>query len=326
MDTEAHDLSHRSRRRTTIAVIIVAILVATGSVAALVRARHHQGQPILESSSVVAPAPAGSQWLGVGRAVVAVPKGWPVIPAVYCSGPTGPYVTITRWHVVAGCAATQGHGHPASPPVIGLSGTASGHFQVALGGTDVPRDLTLLSLKESRTILPPGWLAVPSGEPYGGVGDPTVTSESDALEAAGFRVRVERGRPDRLGRAITTSPGIGTPARIGSTVVVHDRGAVASSARLSGRLLWVGGPLGNPPHPHRGMVRVESADGAVDLTVAAGSDGRWSLALPPGTYRLAATSPGYLTKAGTPDGCPADRQVTVARKASARVDLHCQLR
>jgi len=322
MDTET--LSHKHRRRTTIAVAAAILIAAGGAAVALTRGGDHDVMvPPIESSPIVPIPPAGTKWVGVGRTVVAVPKDWPVIPAVYCSQPATPYVTIVQWRVAVGCVLELKQAP--DPPSIHLSGNTSGKFDAQLGDRTTPGEPTRHGLDVSRTTLPDGWLAVPSGEPDGGVGDPTVTSETDALRAAGFRVEYRHARPDSLGRAVTTDPEIGSPTRVGTVVVVYDHGAAASSARLRGRLEWVGGPAGNPTRPHPGTVRIESTDYTVEQTVGAGDDGRWSITLPPGTYRVTATSPGYLTKAGKTDACTAERPVTVSRGSTERVNVYCQL-
>ncbi|MBF4768520.1 carboxypeptidase regulatory-like domain-containing protein [Nocardioides agariphilus] len=174
-------------------------------------------------------------------------------------------------------------------------------------------------------MLPSGWLAVPSGEPYGGAGTPTVTSEITALRAAGFHVVRKHGAPVGQWQPVTTDPEIGTPARRGSTVVVYDHGAVASSATLTGQLQWVGGPAPGTSVAHPGIVHVVNADDSVDQTVGAGDDGRWEIYLPPGAYRVLATSPGYGSRAGDFDACSAGRTVTVGAGETVTVDVFCQM-
>jgi hypothetical protein len=287
------------------------------------------GQPALPA------APTGMKWVGVGRTVVAVPRDWPVVPGVYCQGPSGRYVTITQPRVVVGCL-------PISPPVppvgsrsryrssldmpsIDLQGSASGGFAAQVTWPSALSGLTQRSVDASRTRLPDGWLTIPSGEEYGGAGPPTLTSEIAALRAGGFHVVRRRAAATDRWRAVTTDPAIGTPARIGSTVVVYDHGSVASSATLSGQLRWVGGPAPGTAVPHPGTVHVVDRDDSVDQTVRAGDDGHWRIYLPPGTYRVRATSPGYLTRLGSYDTCAATHLVTLGAGGKATVQVLCQL-
>lgn len=141
------------------------------------------------------------KWVGVGRTVVAVPQGWPVVPGVYCQGPAGPYVTITQWQVAVGCPPMQSPdgGTPQEQSSVDVEGNAADGFTAQLAGSEGSSGLTQGSLDASRTALPSGWVAVPSGEPYGGAGTPTLTSEIAALESAGFHVVREHAAP--LGRS-----------------------------------------------------------------------------------------------------------------------------
>ena len=250
-----------------------------------------------------------------------------MVPGIYCQGPTGPYVTITQWHVAVGCRPMQSPdgGTSQDQSSVDVEGSATGGFTAQLAGSEESSDLTQGSLDASRTTLPSGWLTVPSGEPYGGAGTPTLTSEIAALESAGFHVVREHAAPLNRWQPVTTDPEIGTPARRGSTVVVFDHGAAASSATLTGQLQWVGGPAPGSPVAHPGTVHVVNADDSVDQTVRAGDDGRWEIYLPPGTYRVLATSPGYGSKAGNFDACSASRAITVDAGESVAVDVFCQL-
>jgi hypothetical protein len=302
----SEDGAARPRRTTILGAALAGLFVfaACGSPAS--QAPQHVATT--RSAGVPQP-PAGSKWVGVGRTVVAVPLTWPVLPGIYCGEPRKPYVTITQWHVTVGCEPI-----PQRPPVasISIQGNASGGFAASRAGL-------------TRSTLPAGWLAVPDNEPAGGAGLPSLTSEIDALKSAGFKfVRRYAGPGDRWQR-VTTDPEIGTPARVGSTIVVTDRGATESSATLTGRLAWVGGPAPGAPRPHAGIVHIMNADDSVDQTVAAGIDGRWTIYLPPGTYRVLATSPGYLSAAGASDACSASGLVKVAAGATVTANVDCQM-
>lgn len=267
------------------------------------------------------------KWVGVGRIVVAVPQGWPVVPGIYCQGPAGPYATITQWQVTVGCLPTRtpDGGSPQQQSSVDVEGNAAGGFTAQLAGSGGSSGLTQHSLDASRTTLPSAWLAVPSGEPYGGAGTPTLTSEITALRAAGFRVVRKHAAPAGRWQPVTTDPEIGTPARRGSTVVVYDHGAVASSATLTGKLQWVGGPAPGISVPHPGTVHIANADDSVDQTVGASDDGSWEIYLPPGTYRVLATSPGYGSKTGNFDACSAGRAVLAGAGETVTVDVFCQV-
>ena len=324
--------AQRRRRRTALVGAAFASLLVVGTLAASLQSSERAIPPADQShgegrSAVPAP-PAGMKWVGVGRTVVAVPQSWPVVPGIYCQGPQGPYVTITQWQVTVGCVDVRSPdgGSPRERPSVDVQGNDAGAFTAQLAGTGGSSGLTQRSLDASRTTLPSGWLAVPAGEPYGGAGTPSVTSEIAALKAAGFHVVRRHGAPLDQWQPVTTDPEIGTPLRHGSTVAVYDHGAVASSATLTGRLQWVGGPAPGRPVPHPGTVHVVNADDSVDQTVGAGDDGRWEIYLPPGTYRVLATSPGYLSKAGDFDACSANRAVTLGADEAVTVDVFCQLR
>ncbi|MGZ6804511.1 MAG: hypothetical protein ACXVFU_15815 [Nocardioidaceae bacterium] len=88
------------------------------------------------------------------------------------------------------------------------------------------------------------------------------------------------------GRAVTHAPlGGGEPP-----------GARGPSYSVSGRLEWVGGPVSlaaptaSREHPVPGLVLLDSGAGLAG-SVTVGADGRFTVALPPGTYQLVGTSP-----------------------------------
>ncbi|GAB2989826.1 carboxypeptidase-like regulatory domain-containing protein [Nocardioides montaniterrae] len=312
----------RRRRRTAVLGAAVACLVVVGGIA-VARTVTGPGEPTVTAPVTdLAPAPAGTKWVGVGRQVIAVPRDWPVVPGIYCTEPTHSFVTITEWRVAVACEPIRTPPRPVDS--IDIEAAPSGLLEVHDSRSDgvLPRG----GHAEVRRTLPRGWLAVPFGEVAGGVGLPSVSSEIEALTAAGFRV--ERRTAPSLGRwlPVTTTPEIGTPARAGSTVIVNDHGAIASTATLTGRLLWVGGPAPGTARPHAGVVHVVNDDDSVGQTVAAGADGRWRIDLPPGTYRVMATSPGYLSAHGEPDACTATGPVTAAAHRARSVDVYCQLR
>jgi hypothetical protein len=326
------DLLHRGnaikhrRHRAAVVGAVVASLIVVGAIAAGQRSTQRVSQPADQPTGLPAP-PAGMKWVGVGRTVVALPQGWPVVPGIYCQGPIERYATITQWRVTVGCEPmSNGHGGSQSPTAVDIEGNASGDFVARIEGSEGSGRVAKRSLDASTTTLPDGWFAVPSGEPFGGAGLPTLTSEIAALKAAGFQVVRKHATSDGRWQPVTTYPEIGTPARLGSTVVVYDHGAVASSDTLTGRLQWVGGPAPGSPAPHPGTIHVVNADGSIDQTTQAEDTGAWEIYLPPGTYIVRATSPGYGSTSGTFDGCSATRdRVTVRANETITVDVYCQL-
>ena len=327
---QGHSAQARRRLRTVVGVAVAGLLVV-GSIAASQlggeRSAPPADQPSGGGQSGLPTPPTGMKWVGVGRSVVAVPQAWPVVPGIYCQGPSEPFVTITQWHVNVGCPPYQGpgRGSPQDQLVIDIEGSASGEVIAQLEGSPGSSALTQRSIDASRTMLPSGWLAIPSGEPYGGAGAPTVTSEITALEDAGFHVVRKNAAPNGDWQQVTTDPEIGTPALRGSTVVVYDHGAVASSATLRGHLLWVGGPAPGTTAPHPGIIHVVNADDSIDQMVVAGDDGRWEIYLPPGTYRVLATSPGYGSTTGDFAACSADRAIAVDAGQTVAMDVFCQM-
>lgn len=331
----SHDFSTDSgtraipRRRGLLhrAVMVGAIVAGLAAVGVVVADRH--ASAVVDRAAPLPVPPAGTKWVGVGHDVVAVPRGWPVVPGVYCQGPAEPYVTITQWHVVVSCPPMIGRsGHPYRPaPSIDIEGNSSGGFLAQVEDVAGSGGVSQQSVDASRTTLPTGWLAVPSGEKYsGGAGSPSLSNEIAALEAAGFDVVRESAGPDPLGQMVTTDPAIGTPARRGSTVVVYDHSVPAASVMLSGTLDWVGGPAPGSPVPHPGTIHVVSADDAIDQTVRTDAHGRWRVLVPPGAYTVSGTSPGYRSAAGSYDACSTTGTVLAQAGQTTAVTVTCQLR
>ena len=322
-----HVMKRRRRAAGVVGAVVASLVVVGGVVVSGQRLAGHDVPPADRPPSAPQP-PAGMRWVGVGRTVVAVPQVWPVLPGIYCAGPAEPYATVTQWHMTVGCPPIgDDHGGNVNPAVVDVEGSAAGDFTARLEGSSGASGVTQSSLDQSTTRLPDGWLAVPSGEPYGGAGPPTVSSEIAALKAAGFQVVRKDAAPTGRWQPVTTSPGIGSPARVGSAVVVYDHGTIASSATLTGTLAWVGGPAPGSPVPHPGMIHVVNDDDSVDQTVQADDSGAWEIYLPPGTYSVRATSPGYGSTRGSFDGCSATRDgVTVRADETLSVSVYCQLR
>lgn len=266
--------------------------------------------------------PAGMKWSGIGRSVVAVPSDWSMWPGLYCGSDDGQdHVTILRAGVVAGCPAAPGS--IPSGDLIALR-EQNGKLAAVEVETNGPHPATTQRRVEgSRTTLPAGWLAVPSGFRAKGVGEPSADDELKALEEAGFTVERVQMPTWGDGPRVWTDPEIGAPAMVGSTVTLYERVPATDGGTLSGRLLWVGGPAGTAT-PHTGTVRVVGQ--ALDVYVLVRADGHWSFQGPAGSYTVTGSSPGYLSRKGIADSCRADGPVHVSAGHSAQADVVCPLR
>ena len=258
-------------------------------------------------------APAGMKWVGVGRSVFAVPKSWPVRPGIYCGSPDGhDYVTVVSWAVAVGCA-----------PFLHVPGEPQGHvLSLAVEASGAAR-LEDSSSSWALGYLPKGWLAVPAGAPSGGVGEPNAADEAGVLRRVGFRVVTARvpawgSHPP----AVTTVPEMGTPAKVGSRVVVQEHVATLADSGLTGRLLSVGGPWPGTARPHAGGIHVRG--NGYDEYVAAMPDGTWRISLPPGSYTVTGATASY--ESGASDACRAPGSVTVSAHQTVTADVYCQIK
>ncbi|GAB3852376.1 hypothetical protein GCM10028801_03420 [Nocardioides maradonensis] len=297
----------RSRRRTTVVGAVLACLLVIGGVGVLRWVERPEAPSV--STSLPTP-PSGTKWVGVGRQVVAVPASWPVFPNRVCGGPGTPFVTVLDTELLRHA------------------------FTCALPLQPVPRHVTISS-GQARSLnasgatvhatLPPDWRAIPVGRPDPTTGDMTTDRVVSALEAAGFQAEVRAATTGSMWAPVTTDPAMGTPARIGSTVVVYDHGKLPSTARLTGTLSWVGGPAPGSPQPHFGWLHVLNDDRSFEQLARTESDGSWSLDVPPGTYTVLGTSPGYLSRAGKRDACSSEGKITVAAHQTVPANVYCQL-
>jgi len=92
------------------------------------------------------------------------------------------------------------------------------------------------------------------------------------------------------------------------------------------RLLGVGGPVSGPdaqPSPRPLTGNVVAARRAGSFTATVGTDGRYSLRLPPGTNTVTGTSPRINAGNST---CPATRRVSVGRNQKLKADVYCGVR
>ena len=110
-----------------------------------------------------------------------------------------------------------------------------------------------------------------------------------------------------------------------SVMLAANCGGAPGKGTLSGHLFIAGGPLPlgsttRPPQPVSGHVVARSHAGA--YTATAGSDGRYTMRIPPGTYVVTGTSPNY-NDSHSP--CPADKPITVLLDQARNADVYCQV-
>lgn len=315
----------RRRRAGAVAASVLAVVVVAGVGTAVLSGGHRDDAPSVEPGSPPPPPPAGTRWVGIGRTVVAVPRGWSMWPGLYCSSNDGhDHVTIVEAGVTAGCISSQGNLPPTE--VVALE-VRDGTFQVQVDSSDGSASTVAAQqrrVEASRTTLSPGWVAVPLAASAEGLGASTADVEAAALRAAGFQVSRAQEPAWAPGPQVRTVPAVGTPVREGSTVVVYERVTPPASASMAGRLLWVGGPSAVDPVPHAGTVHVVG-DG-LDEYVVVTRGGHWSFQGPAGTYSVTASSPGFLSAAGVPDSCQADHRVRLRWTHTANVDVYCQVK
>ncbi|HET6876927.1 MAG TPA: hypothetical protein VFH38_05315 [Jatrophihabitans sp.] len=99
----------------------------------------------------------------------------------------------------------------------------------------------------------------------------------------------------------------------------------ADRVRISGRLLAVGGPAGTGPQSMPGTVTaVDVRTGATYAADATAADGRYTVEVPAGKYRLVGRSPDYGNGAAD---CQAVHPVIASRSTGAiTADVFCQRR
>ena len=101
-----------------------------------------------------------------------------------------------------------------------------------------------------------------------------------------------------------------------------DRTEVGSST-LSGQLFAVGGPAQATNGALPGTVTATNTDTHEHHSVSVGSDGRYSLHLPPGDYTIAGRSPSYGDDASL---CAAQQPIRITAAATAHADVICEER
>ena len=110
---------------------------------------------------------------------------------------------------------------------------------------------------------------------------------------------------------------------MGITVLAGCSGSGGYQQNVTGKFVRVGGPAPGSPVPLPGTITARAATGQT-FTATAGSDGRFKLSLPPGSYRVTGRSP--LMQSGQMI-CGAGARLRVARsKPAAPVTVVCSIR
>jgi len=108
----------------------------------------------------------------------------------------------------------------------------------------------------------------------------------------------------------------------GIAVLAGCAGSTSYQQGVTGRFVRAGGPAPGTPVPLPGTITARATTGQA-FTATAGSNGRFKLSLPPGTYRVTGRSP--LMQSGQMI-CGATARVRIARgKAAARVTVVCSI-
>jgi hypothetical protein len=106
--------------------------------------------------------------------------------------------------------------------------------------------------------------------------------------------------------------------------------APAGEGTVTGTLQLVGGPAPGTASPAAGEVYAFTSAGLTGKPTArvkTGSDGSFSLNLPPGTYYLAATSPSFnIDPAPATPPCRGDGPAVVSRGSTGLVDVVCEMK
>jgi hypothetical protein len=113
-------------------------------------------------------------------------------------------------------------------------------------------------------------------------------------------------------------------------LIAHERAGPRGT--ISGHLFGVGGPP-HSPRPWPGTVRVRSAvftpsrsDALFLGEVSVGSDGSYSISVPPGSYTVVGTSPLYEAGRVACRPAPQPPVITVKQGDVVVVDVLCQMR
>lgn len=102
---------------------------------------------------------------------------------------------------------------------------------------------------------------------------------------------------------------------VGIAVLAACGGSLGYHQTVRGTFVRVGGPAPGPAVPLPGPITARTATGET-FTATAGRDGRFTLSLPPGTYRVTGRSP--LMQAGQMS-CAATAELRVSRGQPVRL-------
>jgi hypothetical protein len=95
--------------------------------------------------------------------------------------------------------------------------------------------------------------------------------------------------------------------------------------RVVGRFIAVGGPLGAPSNPQRGVVSMRQQSTGRRINVVVGSGGRFDHALPPGRYTVTGHSPQFRID-GRDGLCNARHPIVVRPRRVTHSIVYCQRR
>jgi hypothetical protein len=113
----------------------------------------------------------------------------------------------------------------------------------------------------------------------------------------------------------------GAHSGTGSSPVMTATGTPAGSGTLHGHLYGVGGPAPGSPRPFSGTITVSGNGTSREAKV--GSDGAYSVTIPPGRYTVIGHSPHYSD--GVP-ACPGPNSAQVSNGGTTTMDAYCQMK
>ena len=119
---------------------------------------------------------------------------------------------------------------------------------------------------------------------------------------------------------------LGLPALVAASMLVAScsspNGPPGPTGIMTGTLQAVGGPPGDGPRGLSGEVTLHGTNGNIAV-ITAGANGRFSVPVTVGTYRVSGRSPRY--QGGTAD-CHASGPITVTKGVTSSVEVDCQER
>ena len=110
---------------------------------------------------------------------------------------------------------------------------------------------------------------------------------------------------------------------VGIVVLAGCGDSTGYQQNVTGRFVRAGGPAPGSPIPLSGTITARAASGQT-FTATAGSNGRFKLSLPPGSYRVTGRSPQMQSGQMI---CGATARLRIAQgKAAAPVTVVCSIR